>query len=150
MSCRFVLELAEVENAVIVSNDQYRDLMTEKAIWKTMVEERLDMYILVWFFYNDHDKLWWLYYKHYLLLDLFRLIEFSYMCSVRIVFSVTTVSLSLRLSIWRSVCHWDYQFEGQSVIEIINLKVSLSLRLSIWRSTVYNTQRNIVSEIKTE
>jgi len=41
------LELAEVENAVIVSNDQYRDLMTEKAIWKTMVEERLDMYILV-------------------------------------------------------------------------------------------------------
>jgi len=46
-----VLELAEVENAVIVSNDQYRDLMTEKAIWKTMVEERLDICIFLYDFF---------------------------------------------------------------------------------------------------
>lgn len=37
---RFVLELAEAEDGIIVSNDQYRDLMTEKAAWRNLIEER--------------------------------------------------------------------------------------------------------------
>ncbi|XP_069112055.1 NEDD4-binding protein 1-like [Argopecten irradians] len=41
---RFVLELAEREDGVVVSNDQYRDLMKEKASWRTLVEERLLMF----------------------------------------------------------------------------------------------------------
>ncbi|WAR12926.1 ZC12A-like protein, partial [Mya arenaria] len=44
---RFVVELAEAEDAIIVSNDQYRDLMTEKATWKTIIETRLLMYSFV-------------------------------------------------------------------------------------------------------
>jgi hypothetical protein len=34
------LELAEREEGVIVSNDQYRDLMLEKQSWKKIIEER--------------------------------------------------------------------------------------------------------------
>ncbi|XP_060080272.1 NEDD4-binding protein 1-like [Ylistrum balloti] len=41
---RFVLELAEREDGVVVSNDQYRDLMQEKASWRTLVEDRLLMF----------------------------------------------------------------------------------------------------------
>lgn len=41
---RFVLELAEAEEGIVVSNDQYRDLMTEKASWRKLVEERLLMF----------------------------------------------------------------------------------------------------------
>ncbi|XP_021365824.1 NEDD4-binding protein 1-like isoform X2 [Mizuhopecten yessoensis] len=41
---RFVLELAEREEGVVVSNDQYRDLMQEKASWRVLVEERLLMF----------------------------------------------------------------------------------------------------------
>jgi hypothetical protein len=37
---RFVLELAEAEDGIIVSNDQYRDLMYEKAAWRKLIEER--------------------------------------------------------------------------------------------------------------
>ncbi|XP_045191756.2 NEDD4-binding protein 1-like [Mercenaria mercenaria] len=44
---RFVLELAEAEDGIIVSNDQYRDLMTEKAGWRKLIEERLLMYSFV-------------------------------------------------------------------------------------------------------
>lgn len=42
---RFVLELAEKEDGIIVSNDQYRDLMQEKASWRKIVEEKLLMFI---------------------------------------------------------------------------------------------------------
>lgn len=38
--CRFILSLAEREDGIIVSNDQYRDLMQEKASWKEIVEKR--------------------------------------------------------------------------------------------------------------
>ncbi|KAK3578456.1 hypothetical protein CHS0354_038542 [Potamilus streckersoni] len=41
---RFVLELAEHEDGIIVSNDLYRDLMFEKASWKKIIEERLLLY----------------------------------------------------------------------------------------------------------
>ncbi|XP_033754483.1 NEDD4-binding protein 1-like [Pecten maximus] len=41
---RFVLELAEREDGVVVSNDQYRDLMKEKASWRILVEDRLLMF----------------------------------------------------------------------------------------------------------
>lgn len=44
---RFVLELAEAEDGIIVSNDQYRDLMYEKAAWRRVIEERLLMYSFV-------------------------------------------------------------------------------------------------------
>ncbi|KAL4234979.1 hypothetical protein ACF0H5_006620 [Mactra antiquata] len=44
---RFVLELAEAEEGIIVSNDQYRDLMTEKSAWKKIIHERLLMYTFV-------------------------------------------------------------------------------------------------------
>ncbi|KAL3859898.1 hypothetical protein ACJMK2_010082 [Sinanodonta woodiana] len=41
---RFILELAEHEDGIIVSNDLYRDLMFEKASWKRIIEERLLLY----------------------------------------------------------------------------------------------------------
>ncbi|CAE1256213.1 ZC3H12 [Acanthosepion pharaonis] len=44
---RFILSLAEREDGIIVSNDQYRDLMQEKASWKEIVEKRLLMYTFV-------------------------------------------------------------------------------------------------------
>ncbi|XP_067650737.1 NEDD4-binding protein 1-like [Haliotis asinina] len=47
---RFILGLAEKEDSVILSNDQYRDLMKEKSSWKKIIEERLLMYRFV----GDH------------------------------------------------------------------------------------------------
>ncbi|XP_071092517.1 NEDD4-binding protein 1-like isoform X1 [Haliotis cracherodii] len=47
---RYILGLAEKEDSVILSNDQYRDLMKEKASWKKIIEERLLMYRFV----GDH------------------------------------------------------------------------------------------------
>lgn len=44
---RFILSLAEREDGIIVSNDQYRDLMQEKPSWKEIVEKRLLMYTFV-------------------------------------------------------------------------------------------------------
>ena len=38
---RFILNAAEHYNAVIVSNDNYRDLMQEKAEWRRLVESKL-------------------------------------------------------------------------------------------------------------
>ena len=40
LSFRFVLELAEREDGIIVSNDQYRDLMLERNDWRKIIEER--------------------------------------------------------------------------------------------------------------
>ena len=36
-----MLELAEKEEGIIITNDQFRDLMKEKASWQTIIEERL-------------------------------------------------------------------------------------------------------------
>ncbi|XP_041375081.1 NEDD4-binding protein 1-like [Gigantopelta aegis] len=47
---RYVLSLAEKEDGIIVSNDQYRDLMQEKQSWCKIIEERLLMFNFV----NDH------------------------------------------------------------------------------------------------
>ncbi|XP_052249080.1 uncharacterized protein LOC127856923 isoform X2 [Dreissena polymorpha] len=44
---RFIVELAEREEGVIVSNDQYRDLQKEKRSWRKVIEERLLMYAFV-------------------------------------------------------------------------------------------------------
>lgn len=37
-----MLELAEREEGIIVSNDQYRDLMQEKYSWRKIIEERYE------------------------------------------------------------------------------------------------------------
>ncbi|XP_064610814.1 NEDD4-binding protein 1-like [Liolophura sinensis] len=50
MTCyddRFVLQLAETTDGVIVSNDNYRDLMDEQPGWKKMIHERLLMFSFV-------------------------------------------------------------------------------------------------------
>ncbi|ELU17590.1 hypothetical protein CAPTEDRAFT_22887, partial [Capitella teleta] len=44
---RYVLKLASVNGGVVVSNDHYRDLMSENAEYKKLVEERLLMYSFV-------------------------------------------------------------------------------------------------------
>lgn len=44
---RFVLQLASSEDAVVVSNDNYRDLVKENPAFKRIVEERLLMYTFV-------------------------------------------------------------------------------------------------------
>lgn len=38
---RYVLNLADTTDGIIVSNDNYRDLMDEKPGWKKMIKERL-------------------------------------------------------------------------------------------------------------
>ena len=40
MLYRFILRLAEEENGVIVSNDNFRDIMDERANWKRLVHNR--------------------------------------------------------------------------------------------------------------
>ncbi|XP_045184389.2 probable ribonuclease ZC3H12C [Mercenaria mercenaria] len=47
---RYVIELAEREDGVVVSNDQYRDLLHEKYSWRRVIETRLLMYTFV----RDH------------------------------------------------------------------------------------------------
>ncbi|XP_052769695.1 uncharacterized protein LOC128209624 [Mya arenaria] len=47
---RFIVELAEREDGVIVSNDQYRDLQLEKNSWRRVIETRLLMFTFV----RDH------------------------------------------------------------------------------------------------
>ena len=37
---RFILRLAEEENGIIVSNDNFRDIMDERANWKRLVHNR--------------------------------------------------------------------------------------------------------------
>lgn len=44
---RYVLKLAVENNGIVVSNDNYRDLLNEKAEFKKVVEERLLMYSFV-------------------------------------------------------------------------------------------------------
>ena len=44
---RYVLKLAVENNGIVVSNDNYRDLLAEKAEFKKVVEERLLMYSFV-------------------------------------------------------------------------------------------------------
>eukprot|EP00058_Branchiostoma_floridae_P013346 XP_002598834.1 hypothetical protein BRAFLDRAFT_74489 [Branchiostoma floridae] len=44
---RFILRLANETDGIIVSNDNYRDLQTEKPEWKKIIEERLLMYSFV-------------------------------------------------------------------------------------------------------
>ncbi|XP_071959045.1 uncharacterized protein [Antedon mediterranea] len=47
---RFIVRLASMNDGVIVSNDNYRDLMGESEKWKRVIEERLLMYNIV----GDH------------------------------------------------------------------------------------------------
>lgn len=47
---RFILRLAEEEDGIIVSNDNFRDIMDEKASWKRLVHGSLLMYC----FAGDH------------------------------------------------------------------------------------------------
>ena len=44
---RFIVKLAHDLDGVIVSNDTYRDLQSEKPEWKRCIEERLLMYSFV-------------------------------------------------------------------------------------------------------
>ncbi|KAI9999983.1 hypothetical protein NQD34_011826 [Periophthalmus magnuspinnatus] len=44
---RYIVQVASVSEAVIVSNDTYRDLQGEKLEWKKCIEERLLMYSFV-------------------------------------------------------------------------------------------------------
>ncbi|CAO4360924.1 unnamed protein product [Caenorhabditis nigoni] len=44
---RYILRTAELKDAVIVSNDEYRDLTRENPAWKKIVEERLLMFTFV-------------------------------------------------------------------------------------------------------
>ena len=44
---RFILKLAQETDAVVVSNDNFRDLQNERPEWKTLVEKRLLMYSFV-------------------------------------------------------------------------------------------------------
>uniref|UniRef100_A0A8D2KZM7 Zinc finger CCCH-type containing 12A n=1 Tax=Varanus komodoensis TaxID=61221 RepID=A0A8D2KZM7_VARKO len=44
---RFIVKLAYESDGIVVSNDVYRDLQTEKPEWKKFVEERLLMYSFV-------------------------------------------------------------------------------------------------------
>ena len=47
---RYIVRYAYMEGGVIVSNDQYRDLMQENPEWRKVIEERLLQFI----FANDH------------------------------------------------------------------------------------------------
>lgn len=38
--CRYILNLAVEEDAVVVSNDQYREFVYEKATYKHIIENR--------------------------------------------------------------------------------------------------------------
>ena len=40
---RFILELAEREDGIVVSNDNFRDLKSEKWSWRRVIEDRYDM-----------------------------------------------------------------------------------------------------------
>lgn len=44
---RFVLDLALQKNGIVVSNDNYRDLLKENSKWKDVIEQRLLMYSFV-------------------------------------------------------------------------------------------------------
>ena len=44
---RFVLKLAAETNGIVVSNDNYRDLLNENQEYRTVVDERLLMYTFV-------------------------------------------------------------------------------------------------------
>lgn len=44
---RYILRTAELKDAVIVSNDEYRDLTRENPAWRKIVEERLLMFTFV-------------------------------------------------------------------------------------------------------
>uniref|UniRef100_A0A146MG89 RNase NYN domain-containing protein n=1 Tax=Schistosoma mansoni TaxID=6183 RepID=A0A146MG89_SCHMA len=43
---RIILQLAADKNAVVISNDQYRDLMFENAKFKKLIETRLLPYVM--------------------------------------------------------------------------------------------------------
>ena len=44
---RFVLKLAAETDGIVVSNDNYRDLLNENQEYRTVVDERLLMYTFV-------------------------------------------------------------------------------------------------------
>lgn len=44
---RFIVKLAFESDGVVVSNDTYRDLQSERQEWKRFIEERLLMYSFV-------------------------------------------------------------------------------------------------------
>lgn len=44
---RFVLKLAAETGGIVVSNDNYRDLLNENQEYRTVVDERLLMYTFV-------------------------------------------------------------------------------------------------------
>lgn len=44
---RFIIQYAHMKEAIIVSNDNYRDLLIEKPEWQSTIEYRLLMYTWV-------------------------------------------------------------------------------------------------------
>lgn len=55
---RFIVKLAFESDGVVVSNDTYRDLQSERQEWKRFIEERLLMYSFVNDKYGPGPRVW--------------------------------------------------------------------------------------------
>ena len=60
---RFILTAAHFHNAIIVSNDNYRDLLDEKPEWRRLVETRLDVFFNVFLLFYSNSFIITLYTK---------------------------------------------------------------------------------------